>query len=60
MTEEQLRAIIGETPEQEAETSRKLAHLSIETLQAVIDGNPVALRQFLTALHGPDQRKWPK
>lgn len=60
MTDDQLRELIGETPEQEAETSRKLAHLSEETLQAAADGNPAALRKFLTALHGPDKRKWPK
>ncbi len=60
MTDDQLRELIGETPEQEAETSRKLAHLSEKTLQDAIDGNPVAERKVLIALYGPDKRKWPK
>lgn len=60
MSDEQLQALTGTTPEQDEEYSRKVAHLSDETLEAAIDGDPVAERAVLIALYGPDKRKWPK
>lgn len=60
MSDEQLAAIIGDTPEQSAEFSRRVAHLSIEEIDAVLDGDPEAEHKFLTAIYGSDESQWPK